>query len=91
LPTTRNRKARKLNEEERAAAIARMEVDLKELIPTPLRAIKQVELWKKWGPLLPEEFRGITCPKPSDEIIASIKERNKEKTCKRNEEKNNRN
>ena len=91
LPTTRNRKARKLNEEERAAAIARMEVHLKELIPTPLRAIKQVELWKEWGPLLPEEFRGITCPKPSDETIASIKERNKEKTHKRNEEKNNRN
>ena len=37
LSTTRNRKARKLNEEERAAAIARMEVDLEELIPTPLR------------------------------------------------------
>ena len=50
------RMARKLNEEERAAAIARMEVDLEELIPTPLRAIKQVELWKKWGPLLPEEL-----------------------------------
>jgi hypothetical protein len=90
LPTTRNRKARKLNEEVRAAAIARMKVDLKELIPTPLRAIKQVELWKKWGPLLPVKFRGITCPKLSDEIIASIKERNKEKTRKRNQEKNNR-
>ena len=49
-------------------------------MPTELRPIKQVELWKKWGPLLPEEARKVTCPKPSQEVIDSIKERNREKT-----------
>ena len=88
LPTRRNRKARRLNPEERARSIKKMEDDLKQLTPTPLRPIKQVELWKKWAPLLPEYARAITCPKPPDEVIALIKTRNREKTRKKTEEKN---
>jgi hypothetical protein len=64
-----------------------MERDLKLLTPTALKPIKQVELWKKWGPLLPEEARAITCPKPSDEVIESIKERTKMKGKERLAEK----
>ena len=55
--------------------IANMEVNLEQLIPTPLRPIKQVELWKKWVPLIPEKYKPDTCPKPTDAIINSIKNR----------------
>ena len=48
-------------------------------IPAGLKPIKQVELYSKWRPLLPEEFRDIMCPRPSDEVINLIKERNREK------------
>ena len=40
-------------------------------------------MWGKWGPLLPENVRDITRPKPSDEIIASIKLENREELKKR--------
>ena len=50
----------------RAREIANMEQEVKELIPTPLKPIKQVELWKKWGPLLSEEARKVMCLKPTD-------------------------
>ena len=66
----------------RASHIARMEQDLVQLTPTPLREIKQVELWKKWGPLLLEEARAKTCPKPPDSVINSIKVQNREKSKK---------
>jgi hypothetical protein len=82
-PTLRSRNARVLNPRERAEQISKMEEDLEELIPQPLRPIKQVELWSKWAPLIPEDVRHITCPKPSDEVIASIKSDNREKSKKR--------
>jgi len=79
MPTTKSRKARRLNPEVRAQEIARMEQELNQLNPTPLKPIKQVELWKKWGPLLPEGARKEMCPRPSDDVIKSIKDRNSEK------------
>ena len=87
LPTTRNTKAKKLDPNERARKIANMEQDLVQLQPTPLKDIKQVELWKKWGPLLPKHAREITCPKPPESVINSIKERNREKSKKRTKQK----
>ena len=86
MPTTKSRKARRLNPELRSHKIARMTQELKELVPTPLKPIKQVELWKKWGPLLPEYARKVTCPRPTDEVIRSIKEkiRKREKGQNRN-------
>ena len=60
LPTSRNRKAKKLNPAERVIAIKRMEQDLEVLQPTPLNPIKSVELCNKWGPLLPKYARLIT-------------------------------
>ena len=87
LPTTRSRKARRLDPEVRAREISKMEENLEILKPTPMKPIKQVELWKKWGPLIPEQYRADTCPKPSDEVINSIKERNREKSKVRTKQK----
>ena len=44
-----------------------------------LRNIKQVDLYHKWGPLIPEKFRDEICPKPSDKIIQSVKDERKAK------------
>ena len=87
LPTTKSKKARRLDPEVRAREIAKMEENLIQLVPTGLKPIKQVELWKKWGPLIPEKYRADTCPKPSDEVINSIKERNREKSKIRTKQK----
>ena len=46
---------------------------------TRLRSIKQVDLYHKWGPLVPEKFRVEICPKPSDKIIKSVKDERKAK------------
>ena len=80
LPTSRNRKSKKLNPAEILVAIKRMKKDLEVFQQTPLNPIKYVELWKKWGPLLPKYERLITCPKTSNEIMHSIKEINCNKT-----------
>ena len=56
-------------------------------MPPKLKPIKQVELWKKWVPLLPEYARAITYPKPSDDIVEIIKERNRAKTKEINKRK----
>ena len=44
-----------------------------------LRDIKQVDLYEKWGPLVPAQFRDEFFPNPSDNIIKSIKEERKAK------------
>lgn len=42
-------------------------------LPAPgLKPIKQVELWKKWGPFIPEDEREELCPKPPDDIIKEV-------------------
>ena len=49
------------------------------VLPSPgIKPIKQVELYKKWWPFIPSQFRDEICPRPSDEVIASVKnDRNK--------------
>ena len=44
---------------------------------TRLRSIKQVDLYHKWGPLVPEEFMDEIFPKPSNKIIKSVKDERK--------------
>jgi hypothetical protein len=39
-----------------------------------LRPIKQVELYKKFRPFVPREFWEDTCPRPSDEVLAKVKD-----------------
>ena len=53
LPTSRNRKSKKLNPAEILVAIKRMKKDLEVFQQTPLNPIKYVELWKKRSPLFP--------------------------------------
>ena len=80
LCMSRNRKVKKLNLEEIVISINRIDQDLEVLQPTPLNPIKSVEIWKKWVTFLPKYSIPITCPKPSNEIIDSIKEINGNKT-----------
>jgi hypothetical protein len=89
LPTKRNKKAKVYSRQERNERLAMERVfnELQAIDPTPLRPIKQVELWQKWGPLLPNYAREITCPKPSDEVISQIKKERNEKATKARESK----
>ena len=73
LPTSRNRIALRLNEEERVEKLKRMVFDLKVLKEPGIRPIKQVELFQKWRPLLPKEKRDITCPKPSEDVMTKVR------------------
>eukprot|EP00957_Ditylum_brightwellii_P130039 9918412-Ditylum_brightwellii.AAC.1 len=79
MPSKMSRNLSIMPPAKRAQKVKDMEKVLVQMTPTPLKPIKQVELWKKWGPLLPEEDRCITYPKTSDEIIQSIKDINNKK------------
>ena len=37
-----------------------------------MKHIKQVELWQKWGPFIPEPYRDCLCAKPSDTVINAV-------------------
>ena len=80
LPTRRNKKARYLEPGERREGIANMITDLEIIKGSGLKPLKMVELYTKWGPLLPDNVRHITCPKPPDHIIELVK---KERQLKR--------
>ena len=43
-----------------------------ELEPPGIREIKQVDLYRKWGKLVPEQFRDVTCPAVSREMIERV-------------------
>ena len=53
----------------------------KNITPPGLKAIKQVELYKKWGPVVPEEYRDEICPKPSDYILELVKKGRSQKNA----------
>jgi hypothetical protein len=63
--------------------------------PTPLyatkpglREIKQVELWSKYRPLIPKEYRDECCPRPCKEVIEREKnKKNAKGKLKRDEKK----
>jgi len=57
--------------------------ELKVLEPPGIKPIKMVELYSKWGPLLPEIQREITCPKPPDAIIIKVRDDKSNKAKKR--------
>jgi hypothetical protein len=59
--------------------IAAMEAfELKTLKAPGLRP-KQVELYKKFRPFVPREFWEDTCPRPSDEVLAQVKDKSSKK------------
>jgi hypothetical protein len=43
------------------------------LKPLSLHPIRQVELYKKFCPFVPHEFREETCPKPSEAVLTQVK------------------
>ena len=49
------------------------------LTPPGLKPIKQVELYTKWRPVVPEEFRDHICPKPPDHVLELVKKQKAEK------------
>ena len=60
-----------------------------EVIKAPgLKPIKQVELYQKWRPLVPEEFADEICPKPPDSILETVKNERAEKKAKKAPKKN---
>ena len=60
-----------------------------EVIKAPgLKPIKQVELYQKWRPLVPEEFADKICPKPPDSILETVKNERAEKKAKKAPKKN---
>jgi hypothetical protein len=55
--------------------------------PPGLNKLKQVDLYKKWRPLLPPRFRDITCPKPPDTIALEVQEERRTKARHRQQKK----
>ena len=82
LPTKRNRKCQYMEPDERKESIAGMLQELKVLKCDGLAPIKQVEMWQKWGPLLPIHKREITCPRPPQEVIDLVMNERKVKSRK---------
>lgn len=52
---------------------------LTKLNPPGLKPIKQVELFTKWRQFVIEEYKDVTCPRPSDEIMNKIRLERSEK------------
>ena len=51
-----------------------------ELIKPPgLKPIKQVKLYKKWWPLVPDEYKDDICPKPHDSVFEILKKEKADK------------
>ena len=51
-----------------------------EVIKAPgLKPIKRVELYKKWRPLVPEEYADEICPKPPNSVLEMVKNEKAEK------------
>jgi hypothetical protein len=51
----------------------------KTMIAPGLHEIKQVELYTKYRPLIPEQYRDELCPKPSDVVIGNISKQQNDK------------
>jgi hypothetical protein len=67
------------------------------LTASGMKPIKQVELWKKWGLLIPEDERHHLCSQPSDDIIRKVanekvdKQRNKNNMKRSTDDRHNNN
>jgi hypothetical protein len=68
------RKWRELNSGERLIMLRQIENNILPLISPGLPPIKQYELYKKWRKITPEEFKNVTCPKPSESVLAMFRD-----------------
>lgn len=48
---------------------------MKKLSPIGLKPIKQMDLYRKWRPILPQEYKDITCPLPPESVIRQFKKK----------------
>jgi hypothetical protein len=67
-------------------AVRRDKIDaykLETLNAPGLRPIKQVELYKKFPPFVPPCYWDETCPRPSDEVLAMVKNETAERRKKK--------
>ena len=53
--------------EERKRLLKEVLTSLNPIKPPGVKAIKQLELWKKWRPLVPEEYQDDICHKPLED------------------------
>ena len=65
---------------------------VKEAVPDPLKApglnkLKQVDLFKKWRPLIPPEFQDVTCPKPPEDVMQEVCQERRKKAKDRRQKK----
>jgi hypothetical protein len=51
--------------------------------PNGLRPIKQVKLYKNFRPYVPHQYWEDTCPKPSDEVLESVRKERADKRKKK--------
>ena len=66
--------------EERTNLIVNALANVKNMTTPWIKTIKQIELAKKWCPLVPEEYREDVCPIPPNEIVEKYrKEKNSKK------------
>lgn len=58
--------------EDRNTFLWRAFTNMTKLTAPGMKPIKQVELWKKWGPFVPEAERHHLCSRPSDDVIEKV-------------------
>jgi hypothetical protein len=60
--------------------VAAMEAFRLQVLKAPgLRAFKQVDIYKKFLPFVPRGYWEDTCPIPSDEVLAQVKDESSKK------------
>ena len=79
--------AANLSPDSQREAILQMDANLSVKIGKGLSDIKQCELYFKWREFLPDEFKDITCPRPSDEVLTRHFKKSTDKRKEKQEEK----
>ena len=52
--------------------------ELKQLTAPGMKDMKKADLYTKWRPLLPKEYRDITCPHPGDDVLKKVRDQRNE-------------
>ena len=87
LPTQAKRIAKYMTPSEQDPKIKELLYELHVIFPPGISEIKQRELYQKWRPLLKQENRDITCPRPGQTTLNCIKNKKSDKARSRTTEK----
>ena len=63
------------------------DTEMTPLNPPGLPEMKQVDLYFKFRPFVPDEYKDNICPKPPDDVIQRIQGQSNKKSAARNQEK----